>query len=257
MRNKIIAILLCVSAITLSACGAAEQSKGKEKETTVQQDSKKDDAHWDYENQEAWNVESGKMQSPINLDSKSAEKMHDAGKVKLNYKTEAAYVEDNGHSIQAGGEGTAEINGRTFDFKQVHFHAESEHMLDGKHLPIEAHFVNASKSGRLAVVGVFFKEGKENEAFGKILSNVKKGEKSEAVQNVEFSSMIPKDTTDYYHYLGSLTTPPLSENVEWYVLKEPVEVSADQIEKFKSFYSNNNRKVQELNDRTILEQSGE
>ena len=119
MRNKIIAILLCLSAITLSACGSAEQSKGKEKETketTVNQDSKKDDGHWDYENQEAWNAETGNMQSPINLDSKSAEKMHDAGKVKLNYKPEAAYIEDNGHSIQAGGEGTAEINGRTFDF---------------------------------------------------------------------------------------------------------------------------------------------
>jgi len=252
-------ILLCATTIGLSACGSAEETKGKEKETkaeTVQQDTKKDDGHWDYEHQEAWSAESGNMQSPINLDAKSAEKMHDAGKVVLNYKPETAYIEDNGHSIQAGGEGTAELNGRTFDFKQVHFHAESEHTVDGKHYPIEAHFVNASKSGRLAVVGVFFKEGKENAAFGDILKNVKKGEKNETAHKVDLSRMLPEDTTDYYHYLGSLTTPPLTENVEWYVLKEPVEVSAEQIKKFKSFYSSNNREIQELNDRVILEQSG-
>lgn len=64
--------------------------------------------------------------------------------------------------------------------------------------------------------------------------------------------MIPTNKT-YYHYIGSLTTPPLSENVEWYVMKNPVEVSKAQIETFNKYYDSNNRKVQKLNGRSVLE----
>ncbi|MFZ2683138.1 MAG: carbonic anhydrase family protein, partial [Trichococcus flocculiformis] len=56
----------------------------------------------------------------------------------------------------------------------------------------------------------------------------------------------------YYHYLGSLTTPPLTENVEWYVMANPVEVSAEQIAAFKEYYEGNNREVQPLDERSVL-----
>lgn len=258
--KRTLGILLCTAIFGLAACGNTEESKDKRneesKEVTTEETSsnqKADQEHWNYDDQEAWRAEVGSMQSPINLKTEDTQKMQDAGKLKLDYQGEVTYIEDNGHSIQAGGKGTAVINGRTFDFKQVHFHAESEHTMDGEHFPLEAHFVNVSKSGRIAVIGVFFKEGKENDAFGEILGNTEKGKKTDSTVEVNLHEMLPANLNDYYHYLGSLTTPPLSENVEWYVLRNPVEVSAEQIKKFKTFYDANNRDIQELGERTILE----
>lgn len=212
---------------------------------------------WNYDNQDEWAFEAGDNQSPIDVKTSKAVQMQDAGKLDFNYAPEVSYIEDNGHSIEVGGTGTAILNGRAFDFKQVHFHAESEHTVNGKHYPIEAHFVNASKSGRLAVVGVFFKEGEANAAFDNILKHIKKGEKVESTIAVDLEQMLPKNQLNYYHYLGSLTTPPLTENVEWYVLSNPIEVSAEQIKQFQSYYNANNRNIQELDDRTILEHIGE
>lgn len=55
----------------------------------------------------------------------------------------------------------------------------------------------------------------------------------------------------YYHYQGSLTTPPCTEGVKWYVLEAPVEASAEQIAAFAKIFSNNFRPVQPLFGRKI------
>ncbi|EUJ16880.1 eukaryotic-type carbonic anhydrase family protein [Listeria aquatica FSL S10-1188] len=178
--------------------------------------------------------------------------MKDEGKIELNYSKTMVDEVDNGHSIQVDDTGSAVIDGRNFDLQQFHFHAKSEHTVDGNHYPIEVHFVNQAQDGRLAVVAVFFKEGKENAAFQDVLNNIKKGKKADVSNPIEVTQMIPTNKT-YYHYIGSLTTPPLSENVEWYVMKNPVEVSKAQIETFNKYYDSNNRKVQKLNGRSVLE----
>lgn len=125
----------------------------------------------------------------------------------------------------------------------------SEHTINGEHYPMEAHFVNTAQDGRIAVIAVFFKDGAENKGFQEVLNNVD-NDKTDPI--TDLNGMIPTNKS-YYHYLGSLTTPPLNENVEWYVMKEPVEVSTAQINVFKKLYSHNNRKVQPLNKRVILE----
>lgn len=81
-------------------------------------------------------------QSPINIDTTKTEKMTDSGTITLNYATDFEKVVDNGHSIEAEVKGNAEINGRQYNLKQFHFHAPSEHEIDGKHYPLEVHFVN-------------------------------------------------------------------------------------------------------------------
>lgn len=43
--------------------------------------------------------------------------------------------------------------------------------------------------------------------------------------------LLPENTEDYWTYAGSLTTPPLTEAVTWIVLKQPIEVSHDQVDK--------------------------
>ncbi|MBG9509302.1 carbonic anhydrase [Bacillus thuringiensis] len=204
-----------------------------------------------YKDQKHWKFESGDAQSPINIDTEKIIPMKDTGIIELNYNQKVQNEEDNGHTIQVNTGGTATINGRQFDFTQFHFHAPSEHTINGKHYPLEAHFVHKSQDGRLAVIGVFFTEGKDNKGFQEILDHRQAGENNKKVEHIEISSIIPNNKS-YYHYLGSLTTPPLSENVEWYVLKETVEASKSQIESFQKIYSSNNRQVQPLHHRVIL-----
>lgn len=249
MKNIFRMIFLLSIVVLLGAC----QAKQIEKKMADKQETTTSEIHHkkiNYDEQEDWEFTSGKMQSPINIKTTQVEVMSpDNGIISLNYSQDIAKVENNGHSIQVIDGGTATINGRNFELTQFHFHAQSEHTVDGKHYPIEAHFVNTSQSGRIAVIAVFFKEGTENKGFQEVLDDVN-NKKTNSITDI--NDMIPTNKS-YYHYLGSLSTPPLNENVEWYVMKKPVEVSKKQIESFKKLYSHNNRNIQPLNDRVILE----
>lgn len=231
----------------LTGCSSNTESKASEKEVK-----KESEETIDYNDQKGWKFESGDAQSPINIETAKVEPMKDSGKIELDYSDVVVDEVDNGHSIQVDDTGEAMINGRNFELAQFHFHAKSEHTLNGKHFPVEAHFVNQSQDGRIAVIAVFFTEGKENAGFNTVLANIKKGEKVKVEDTIDVASMLPENKS-YYHYLGSLTTPPLSENVEWYVMENPVEISSEQIKEFDKYYDANNRKVQELNGRTVLE----
>ncbi|WP_088815751.1 MULTISPECIES: carbonic anhydrase [Listeria] len=238
---------MLVAVAFLTGCSNDTEPKASEKVVK-----KESSDHIDYKNQKDWKFESGDSQSPINIETAKTEPMKDSGEIELDYSDAVVDEVDNGHSIQVDDTGTAKINGRNFELSQFHFHAKSEHTLNGEHYPIEAHFVNQSQDGRIAVIGVFFKEGKENAGFNTVLANIKKGEKVKVGDTINVASMLPENKS-YYHYLGSLTTPPLSENVEWYVMANPVEVSSEQIKEFDRYYDANNREIQKLNGRTVLE----
>jgi carbonic anhydrase len=68
--------------------------------------------------------------------------------------------------------------------------------------------------------------------------------------NIDATELLPKDR-GYFTYLGSLTTPPCTEIVTWYILKAPTQLSSEQVQTFKKYYSNNIRPVQPLDGRTI------
>ncbi|MCK1993941.1 carbonic anhydrase family protein [Peribacillus muralis] len=244
MKVKCIWISLLTSSLLITGCNNVTSIVKKEEKTTATHEV-------NYKDQKNWELESGDTQSPIDIETTKTQEMKDSGAIELNYNKAVLVAEDNGHSIQLGVTGTAKINGRNFDLKQFHIHAPSEHKLDGKHYPIEVHFVNKAQDGRLAVIGVFFKEGAENQGFKKVIDSIKKGDKNTSVGEINIATMLPANKS-YYHYLGSLTTPPLSENVEWYVMKNPVDVSKAQIETFQSYYNGNNRDIQPLNKRLIL-----
>lgn len=250
-RKALSTLLLSCTAVFVVACSPSNsaEKEGVSSDSQSEKHAEKSD-HIDYDDQNDWEFTSGNMQSPIDIPSAETEEMTpDNGTITLNYGKDITNAENNGHSIQISDGGQAVINGRNFELSQFHFHAESEHTVDGEHYPMEAHFVNTSQDGRIAVIGVFFKEGSENKGFQEVLDDVNNN-KTDPITDLE--DMIPTNKS-YYHYLGSLTTPPLNENVEWYVMKEPVEVTSKQIESFKELYSHNNRDIQPLNDRVIIE----
>lgn len=181
MKTKLLAAsAIAASLILVAGCGnsdASDTKKEEKTETTAKTETKHED-HLDYHDQKSWQFEAGDTQSPINIETTKTEPMKDTGAIELNYNQKVTDEVDNGHSIQVDDGGQATINGRKFELNQFHFHAESEHTVDGKHYPIEAHFVNENQDSRLAVIGVFFKEGKANPAFQSILNNVKKRRKN-------------------------------------------------------------------------------
>lgn len=212
-----------------------------------------DPKHWGEMDPAFAECKLGKQQSPIDI--------HGAQKAALaplafSYVAGGAEVINNGHTIQvnlADG-GSAKLGGADFKLLQFHFHTPSEEMVNGKSYPMVAHMVHKNGEGKLAVVAVLFKEGKENTALKPVFAGLpaKEGGKQALAAGFNPTDLLPVDRA-YYKYTGSLTTPPCSEGVQWQVLKQPVELSSSQIAAFRKLYKMNARPVQPLNGRKIEE----
>jgi carbonic anhydrase len=145
------------------------------------------------------------------------------------------------------------VGNKKFSLKQFHFHTPSEHTINGMHYPMEMHLVHVSDSGELAVFGVFFERGKHNKNFDDIVTHLPDapGEKKQAGHvTVDPDALLPA-SRECFSYSGSLTTPPCSEGVSWFLAMNPVEMSTAQIEEFTSRLRQNNRPPQALNSRKV------
>jgi carbonic anhydrase len=139
--------------------------------------------------------------------------------------------------------------------RQFHFHHPSEEYIKGGDFDLTAHLVHDDGSGHLAVVAILFKTGSLNALFSAVWRNVPaRSEKATNVPSarVNATSLLPSDR-GYYTFQGSLTTPPCSEGVVWYVLKNQATLSADQVALFAKLYPNNARPTQPLYGREVLE----
>jgi len=121
---------------------------------------------------------------------------------------------------------------------------------------MEAHFVHSAEDGGLAVVGVFIVPGKANAVFHKVVSTMpeEEGPAVAADLAIDPNGLLPARRT-FYHYEGSLTTPPCSQTVDWFVLTHHIEVAETDIARFAKLYPMNARPVQELDRRFILSSS--
>jgi carbonic anhydrase len=209
-------------------------------------------------------LDHGFEQSPINIISTAnANGKHS---ITLYFKDDVNKIENLGHTVQLDfAEGsTITQDDTTFAFKQCHFHTPSEHLIDGMTFPMEMHIVNVmpnedkNATPQYLVIGVLFKEGKENKFIADFLSAIPKEEhetaslKAGKVKLADLFGTIPKQLKGhYYNYRGSLTTPPYTESVRWYITKHIFEASAEQIEAINKIEGNNARHVQALYGRTI------
>ncbi|UCD25222.1 MAG: carbonic anhydrase family protein, partial [Gemmatimonadota bacterium] len=230
------------------------------------------ETHWSYsgdDGPERWAeldsdyalCDSGVEQSPIDLrnatvvEGASLEPEYRAGAVSIARNEHAVDLLDNGHTIQitydAGS--TIEADGVIYELVQFHFHAPSEHTVEGQHYPMEMHFVHQAEDGALAVVGVFVAEGEHSEVFQGLLDE--SPSQSGAERHLEgvgldVDAFVPEQT-EYFRYMGSLTTPPCSEGVRWIVLPNPLVVSAEQVAAFERLLHDNNRPLQPIGERQL------
>ncbi len=220
--------------------------------------------HWEYTGEEApdtWNTCfldcGGQDQSPVNINV--SDTSPDAGltTLELDYKDVPIEVLNNGHTIEFEHEAgsTFRLNGVDYNLLQFHFHTLSEHTVNGNHFPMEVHLVHQDPAtGNLAVIGIFFEEGNENAFLASFDDDLPTAadEHYSSEDLVNATDLLPSDL-GYYTYDGSLTTPPCSEVVTWFVLKMPIEASASQIQQMHDILHDNYRPVQDLNGRVIRE----
>lgn len=201
----------------------------------------------------------GKEQSPIDIrDTVKA----DLPALRFEYKSgPLKYLINNGHTIRvnyhdAPGTGSFLIVGdKRYQLTQFHFHRPSEELVHGKAYEMVAHFMHQANDGQVAGVTVFLKAGKANATVQQIWEHMpEKAGKEQEIPGVEINpaGLVPSET-GHYEYMGSLTAPPCTEGVRWFVLKTPVEMSVEQIDAFARLYPHDVRAVQPLNGRIVKE----
>jgi carbonic anhydrase len=210
--------------------------------------------HWASENEAYALCAHGKSQSPVDIEKTTKQ---DLPRLGFDYEPTALRVTDTGRSIQVNYQpGSAlTVGGERYALVQFHFHKPSEEKLHGRAYSMVVHLVHRNDRGELAVVAVLLRSGKTNAFLEPIFDNFPAPgitESADAGQTLNAAELLPANQ-GYFSFEGSLTMPPCSEHVRWFVLKTPVEISTSQIQKFAAHYPKNARPVQPLNGRVILE----
>jgi len=210
-------------------------------------------AHWAQLSPEYSACAAGKhgQQSPIDI---RGAKKADLPAIQVAYQAGAFTVVNNGHTIQVNipPGSTITVGDHKYELQQFHFHAPSEEAISGKHAALVAHLVHKDGEGKLAVIAVLYDVGPANAALGQVFAAMphKTDAESPLGQDYDPATLLPAQL-GYYTFDGSLTTPPCSEGVRWFVLQRRGTLSKEQLQAFRKLYPHNARPLQPLNGRTV------
>lgn len=201
----------------------------------------------------------GQMQSPINIEGTEPARMN---RLRPDYTVSAlnlahlrlmvAMDYENGSYLRVGKKVMA-LNGFVF-------RTPAEHTIDGERHPMSIQFLHRASNGDRAIVVAMVKEGRENRALSELMPHMPlepdQRNRQEGVL-INARDLMP-DNKDYYRYVGSLTMPPCGEGVNWYIYKQPIEASAEQINLIKGVVgAENARPLQRRGSRLILDARGQ
>jgi carbonic anhydrase len=222
-------------------------------------------AHWTYDGKDGPNkwgtldpayseCKLGHHQSPIDI--RHAEKA-DLPPIQFDYAPSSLRIIDNGHTVMVNYEPGSfiTVGGHRYQLTQFHFHHPSEEHIDGKSFDMEIHLVHSDASGNLAVVAVLLKSGKVNIGLQTMWDHLPKEKDKEATVEgvlINAADLLPVNR-GYYTFIGSLTTPPCTEGVTWFVLKTPEEISSGEVGVFAKVYPDDARPTQKLEGRVVHE----
>ncbi len=212
--------------------------------------------HWgeiENEHEEHVMCREGVYQSPIDINHVLGASIAD---LDFHYSPTPIHIINNSHTIHLSYNSESFINWESerFELIQFHFHTPSEHQVNGNHYDMEVHLVHKTSDHLYVVVGIFMTKGKHNPHIQKIWDRIPtEANKEVSYEDEHFNvvNLLPS-TKEYFHYSGSLTTPPCSETVSWFVLEHPIELSNEQIQFFKKFIEHNSRPTQKLHHRIVV-----
>jgi carbonic anhydrase len=151
---------------------------------------------------------------------------------------------------------------------EFHFHSPSEHTIDGVGYVAELHML---------FQGITFPDQLNSYAFLFEIDESAQG--NEFIESLELENITPTlegkwhtinvniaklyaslASHDKYNYQGSLSFPPCTENIEWFVFKNSIKVTSAELDIMMNYwkintstgvFEGNNRNVQALNGRKI------
>jgi carbonic anhydrase len=196
----------------------------------------------------------GEGQSPIDLPLRIAPS--DLPDLTFDYHESHISIANTGHTVQYSYDpgSTLLVGDDPYQLVQFHFHAHSEHSLDGFLTPMEMHLVHKNADEELLVVGALVVPGRHNDTLDLAAWAELPGADSDPIdlpdEEFNVSDLIPGGST--YRYTGSLTAPPCSGEVSWVVFRRPLVLAREQIEMFTSLHPYSAREVQPLGDRELV-----
>ncbi|KAI3696948.1 hypothetical protein L6452_29600 [Arctium lappa] len=217
--------------------------------------------HWGEIHPEWSMCNHGDLQSPIDLTHERVQTTSKLGKLDRDYKPANATLLNRGHDMMLrwiGGAGHIHVNGTEYQLNQLHWHTPTEHTVNGRRFNLELHLVHESTDGKIAVIGIMYKIGRPDsllsvlEPYLKVLADTKGAETKVGIIN-------PRDikigSRKYYRYIGSLTTPPCTQNVIWTMVNKVRTASREQVHVIREAVHDeaevNARPVQALNNRWL------
>ncbi len=210
--------------------------------------------HWGMLSKEYTTCEKGNRQSPIDITMADHGDHHQ--ELVFHYQTSQLHETNNGHTIQVSHLSgcRVDLNNRKYKLRQFHFHAPSEHHIEGKAFPMEMHLVHQDNDNHILVIAVMMETDATQPVLSKLWKWLPEQREKEVSIPLELSltDVLPTNT-HHYTYSGSLTTPPCTEGVQWIVLKEPMHVTKQDVDQFVHIIGHNARPIQPLRNRPINE----
>ena len=260
MRSELIPVALVAIAMAVMPAGAGGQGTSQEEpmwRTPWSYDGAKGADHWGDLDPEYAACKIGKQQSPIDIREAKPAALPN---LRFEYKSGPLTIINNGYTAArvnyAPGNGNWLIVGDTrYELTQFHFHHPSEEYLRGKPSDMVIHLMHRAADGRVAGVAVLLSAGSPNATVRQLwkhMPRVPGNEQHIAGVEINPAGLLPDDF-GYFTYMGSVTAPPCTEGVRWFVLKTSVSISPDQIARFAKLYPHDVRPVQPLNGRVVEE----
>jgi carbonic anhydrase len=200
--------------------------------------------------------ESGHRQSPINItpEAITAQKQPP---MQPDYRAAPLKLANDGHTVRVRFDKNGELvlGKEHYTLQQFHFHTPGGDQINGEAFPFAAHILHKSRSGQLLAIVVPFRLGAENSLLKQLMPVIPAkadGDHSHPAITVSARDLLPK-LLGYYRYTGSLTAAPCTEGVQWLVMKQPLELSAEQLAEYKHHFADNMRQVNPLYQRPIFE----
>ena len=198
--------------------------------------------------------ESGRQQSPVDITAtvrKPLPALH------FDYHSAPLKLADDGHTVRVRfAKGSQLVVGsQIYQLQQFHFHTPGGDRIAGEEFPMAAHLLHKSASGQLLAVVVVFRLGEENPLLTRLLPLIpaqSDGDHALPRLTVNAIDLLPT-LRGYYRYAGSVTAPPCTEGVDWIVLKQPLQLSATQLARYRKRFADNARELQPLHRRVVQE----